>query len=44
MDITDEGYLSLMKEDGNIKEDLKLPIEMEPELCDKIRKMFNDGK
>ena len=44
MDITEEGYLSLMDENGNVKEDLKLPIEMEPELCEKIQKMFNEGK
>lgn len=44
MDINDEGYLSLMEENGKMKEDLKLPYEIDPELSDKIKAMFDEGK
>jgi translation initiation factor 5A len=44
MDITDEGYLSLMTENGTMKEDLKLPYEIDAELSDKIKAMFEEGK
>ncbi|KAL6052687.1 translation initiation factor eIF5A [Balamuthia mandrillaris] len=41
IDISDEGYVSLMTEDGSTKEDLKLPEE---EVGEKIRAAFGDGK
>jgi translation initiation factor 5A len=44
MDINDEGYLSLMEDNGKMKEDLKLPYEIDPELSDKIKAMFDEGK
>jgi len=41
MDITDEGYVSLLLTDGNTKEDLKLP---EGELGTTLRESFDSGK
>ena len=37
----DDGFLSLMREDGSSKDDVKLP---EGELGDKIQQDFDDGK
>ena len=42
MDIAEDGYLTLLDEDGNEKTDLKMPTD--PELANKIRSMFDDGK
>eukprot|EP01091_Cochliopodium_minus_P004134 TRINITY_DN1404_c0_g1_i1.p2 TRINITY_DN1404_c0_g1~~TRINITY_DN1404_c0_g1_i1.p2 ORF type:complete len:150 (-),score=49.72 TRINITY_DN1404_c0_g1_i1:88-537(-) len=39
-DITKEGYVAIMDEEGNVREDLKLP---EGELGDDIRNKFDDG-
>jgi translation initiation factor 5A len=40
--VTDDGFLSLMSDDGGTKDDVKVP---EGEVGDKIKKMFNeDGK
>ena len=44
MDINNDGYLSLMEENGKVKEDLKLPYEIDPELSEKIKAMFDEGK
>jgi len=42
LDVTDDGFLSLMSDDGATKDDVKLP---EGEVGDKINKMFvEDGK
>ncbi|KAF2154081.1 eukaryotic translation initiation factor 5A-2 [Myriangium duriaei CBS 260.36] len=42
LDVTDDGFLSLMSEDGSTKDDVKLP---DGEVGDKINKMFTeDGK
>ena len=42
LDITDDGFLSLMSDDGSTKDDVKVP---ENEVGDKINKMFtDDGK
>jgi len=41
MDITDDGFCSLMKDDGSVKDDLKVP---EGELGQDIRSQFADGK
>jgi len=39
--IADDGFLSLMTDDGDVREDLKLP---EGELGEKIQKDFDEGK
>jgi translation initiation factor 5A len=39
LDVTDDGFLSLMDESGATKDDVKLP---EGEIGDKINKMFNE--
>jgi translation initiation factor 5A len=39
LDVTDDGFLSLMDESGATKDDVKLP---EGEIGDKITKMFNE--
>jgi len=42
IDVTDDGFLSLMSDDGSTKDDVKLP---DGEVGDKITKMFtDDGK
>ena len=41
LDITDEGFVSLMLADGTTKEDLRLP---DGDLGDNIRAAFDDGK
>ena len=41
LDITDEGFVSLMLPDGSTKEDLRLP---EGDIGDNIRSAFDDGK
>ncbi|KLJ10052.1 eukaryotic translation initiation factor 5A [Blastomyces silverae] len=37
LDITDDGFLSLMSDDGSLKDDVKLP---DGEVGDKIEKLF----
>ena len=39
LDITDDGFLSLMSEDGSTKDDVKVP---EGEVGDKVNKLFNE--
>ena len=39
LDITDDGFLSLMSDDGSTKDDVKLP---EGEVRTKINKLFTD--
>lgn len=39
LDITDDGFLSLMSDDGGTKDDVKVP---EGEAGDKINKLFTD--
>jgi len=39
LDITDDGFLSLMRDDGDTKDDVKLP---EGELGERIQKMFRE--
>jgi translation initiation factor 5A len=42
IDVTDDGFLSLMSDDGTTKDDVKVP---DNEVGDKINKMFTeDGK
>jgi translation initiation factor 5A len=42
LDVTDDGFLSLMSDDGGTKDDVKVP---EGDVGDKIKKMFTeDGK
>ena len=42
LDVTDDGFLSLMSEDGSTKDDVKVP---DGEVGDKINKLFtDDGK
>ncbi|KPI43686.1 Eukaryotic translation initiation factor 5A [Cyphellophora attinorum] len=41
LDVTDDDFLNLMDDNGNTKEDVKVP---EGEVGDKIRKMIDDGK
>ena len=41
IDITDDGYTSLLTEDGSTKDDLKVP---EGELGEQIRAAFAEGK
>ena len=42
LDITDDGFLSLMSDDGTTKDDVKIP---DGEVGDKIKKLFtDDGK
>jgi len=42
LDVTDDGFLSLMSDDGGTKDDVKVP---EGEIGDKIKKLFQeDGK
>eukprot|EP00178_Gracilaria_changii_P007367 TRINITY_DN23499_c0_g1_i1.p1 TRINITY_DN23499_c0_g1~~TRINITY_DN23499_c0_g1_i1.p1 ORF type:complete len:152 (+),score=32.15 TRINITY_DN23499_c0_g1_i1:64-519(+) len=41
IDISDEGYMSLMLDDGTMKEDLKLPAG---EVGEQIQAAFDDGK
>jgi translation initiation factor 5A len=39
LDITDDGFLSLMSEDGSTKDDVKVP---EGEVGEKINKLFRE--
>jgi len=39
LDVTDDGFLSLMSEDGTTKDDVKVP---DGEVGEKINKMFNE--
>ncbi|KAF1939802.1 translation initiation factor eIF-5A [Clathrospora elynae] len=39
IDVTDDGFLSLMSDDGTTKDDVKVP---DGEVGDKIKKMFTD--
>ncbi|KAL2871050.1 Eukaryotic translation initiation factor eIF-5A [Aspergillus lucknowensis] len=39
LDVTDDGFLSLMDDAGNTKDDVKVP---EGDVGDRIHKMFND--
>ncbi|OJJ86468.1 Eukaryotic translation initiation factor eIF-5A [Aspergillus glaucus CBS 516.65] len=39
LDITDDGFLSLMKDDGDTKDDVKIP---DGELGDRINRMFRE--
>jgi len=41
LDVTDDGYLSLMDDGGNTREDLKLP---EGDLGTEIKSCYDDGK
>lgn len=41
MDITSENFVSLMKEDGSTKDDLRLPND---DVAAQIRSMFEEGK
>jgi translation initiation factor 5A len=42
LDVTDDGFLSLMSDDGSTKDDVKVP---EGDVGDKIKKLFQeDGK
>ncbi|KAL0264783.1 translation initiation factor eIF5A [Diplodia seriata] len=42
LDVTDDGFLSLMSDDGSLKDDVKLP---DGEVGEKINKLFTeDGK
>ncbi|KAL1985584.1 hypothetical protein VTN96DRAFT_7564 [Rasamsonia emersonii] len=41
LDVTDDGYLSLMDDSGNTKDDVKLP---EGEVGERIKKMYEEGK
>jgi translation initiation factor 5A len=42
LDVTDDGFLSLMSDDGGTKDDVKVP---DGEIGDKIKKLFQeDGK
>ncbi|OGM49145.1 Eukaryotic translation initiation factor eIF-5A [Aspergillus bombycis] len=41
IDVTDDGFLSLMDESGGTKDDVKVP---EGELGDKIQRMWDEGK
>merc|ERR1712146_878673 len=40
IDISDEGFMSLMDDDGTMKEDLKVP---DGEVGEQIREKFDDG-
>ena len=40
----EDGFLSLMDENGNTKDDLKLPTEVDPDLAKLIQKLFEEGK
>lgn len=45
INIDDDGYVSLMNDAGDIKEDLKLPEdEWLKDVSDKIKEIFNEGK
>lgn len=39
--MTDDGFLSLMDDSGNTKDDVKLP---EGEVGERIKKMYEEGK
>lgn len=39
LDVTDDGFLSLMSDDGSTKDDVKIP---DGETGDKIKKLFTD--
>lgn len=39
LDVTDDGFLSLMSEDGSTKDDVKVP---DGETGEKINKLFNE--
>lgn len=41
LDISDDGFLSLMSDDGEIKDDVKMPAG---EIGEKINRLFKDGK
>jgi hypothetical protein len=41
LDITDDGFLSLMSDDGSTKDDVKMP---EGEVGDKIQKLFREDE
>ena len=41
MDVSDDGYLSLMDDAGNTRDDLKLP---EGDLANEIKSAYDDGR
>ena len=46
INVSDDGYLSLMDEHGNMRDDMRLPDESETdqELSKKIQSMFDEQK
>ena len=45
INIDDDGFVTLMSENGDIKEDLQLPTdEWLKDVTDRIKEIFNDGK
>mmetsp|Transcript_17894 Transcript_17894/g.25158 ORF Transcript_17894/g.25158 Transcript_17894/m.25158 type:complete len:159 (+) Transcript_17894:119-595(+) len=44
VDIQDDGFMQLMDDKNDIKEDLKLPEKEDPEITEKIKKDFEAGK
>ncbi len=45
INIDDDGFMSLMDETGEIKEDLQVPAdEWLKDVTDRVREIFNDGK
>jgi translation initiation factor 5A len=46
LDITEDGFVSLMMDNGETREDLMLPNQTEEDnkLADQIQKDFEDGK
>ena len=41
LDISDDGYLNLMSDDGDTKDDVRMP---DGEMGDKINKLFKDDE
>lgn len=43
LDISEDGFVSLMEESGDVRDDIKLPTYPE-DLADQMRTQFDDGK
>lgn len=46
LDITDDGFVSLMMDNGDTRDDVRLPSQTDEDnkLAEQIRKDFEDGK
>lgn len=44
IDVDEDGFATLLLEDGSTKNDLKIPLDTNPALCDEIKAKLDEGK